>query len=718
MNLDLQILSFSSILASIVSSVFFILVWRLNPNMPGIGLWLLAVIGQPISTALTALRDIIPNWISILVSNSISMWSLLLIYLGARVFFGKQNKNWKIFLLTTCTFIPVFSYFIYIEPNIIARIYIAYAYSFVFICLSGHCAFSLKSDKQTIGSKIYGFICLFIAAVVIVRLLTLGIFDVTVKLYELSISNFFGPFLAYFVPSAITLSVFILCYEKRELDVKKLELTATQEVKLKNNMLTTLSHELRTPLNGIVGLAQLMKPKVNDKSLIDDLNTIIKSGNNLATLSTNILEYAVSESKNIHLKPANINVMSLISELSHLLTPMAKNKDLTLNITAPSDFPESLLIDADKLHSILINLVDNAIKYTDEGTITIHAHYQKQINAQYLITLSVSDTGSGMSEEEQSSLLLPFARAEQVLSKQQGSGVGLALTTKLLQAMDSTLEVSSQLHVGTKMAFSILCDKGAPNPITKQPANALLQALNILLVEDGQLNIDVVTAMLVKNQHSVHCATTGQQAIAMCINTQFDLILLDMQLPDCHGTEVLSEIRSQGWNINTPVIVLTAAVTPKDKAIYNQLPVSSVVEKPIMEDTLALAISASQSQTFNIAESTGTSAKPVIFDCGPFIFLQSNLSKQQLNLEIQKLPEYISTSLSTILELDDEKLIDKHLHKLTSYIGQFGMLQLAKAIQQLDVSSFERKQFILNSINPLVDISITNLMHYFEVHND
>jgi two-component system aerobic respiration control sensor histidine kinase ArcB len=684
--LDLQTLSISSLLAATISALFFIIVWRLNHLEKGVSTWLVALIMQAAGITLLSFRGYLNEWLSIICANYFLILSFLLFLIGTRKFFGHHKHHRIAIAVHSGIFFPTFFYLTFVEPNLMGRISIVYL-SFL-LSLVGCIYTVLTTPKaQSKAGYIFTFICACFVTLIIARLVTSNPTLSSSSLYDLNLGNFIGAVTGLIFPYGATLSFFLLCTERKVLEVKDLQRSAQKEIRLKNHLLASLSHELRTPLNGMIGKAQLMKPHCNKKQQLD-LDIIIQSGQALSELSSKVLVYAAQNSDTPATTLSNTHMPSLINQLIETVSTQASIKLLRLNVNIDKNMPDYLHVDTFKLRLVLINLLSNAIKYTDHGHVTVDISLTEKSATGVSLKVSVSDSGIGIPLLDQGDLLEPFMRASNVINKREGTGLGLSLAQGALQAMGSSLEFMSRENKGSVFYFYLSASVGEKRATTQKTHTVSVLGLNILLVEDIQLNIDVVTSMLEKQQHNVTSAKTLTQAVQLSQEQCFDLILLDMQLPDGHGLQLLERLKNTVTNNLTPVIAITAALTPRDILKYEASSLSAVVEKPIIESRLQHAISdVCSHQTFQVLESSPLKSKNVPFDKNPFQFLADNLSDQELATAIKHIPstinQYLNLLHSALLQGDQTEQ-EKSLHKLASYGGQFGLMTLSKLARQYE----------------------------------
>jgi signal transduction histidine kinase/DNA-binding NarL/FixJ family response regulator len=588
----------------------------------------------------------------------------------------------------------------------------------------GGCIYTIFSTQKakTLAGYLFAFICAVILLLLILRIVSALDLAGVNKLYEFSISNLISALTGFIIPYGSTLSFLLLCNERKMFEVEALQKVASKEAELKNRLLATLSHELRTPLNGMIGTAQLLKSN-NNAELNVGLDTIINAGKSLTEVSQQVLDYAAQSAKEpVANGSTNINVREFFTGLISTVNPLAVEKSLMLKVNVSEQVPTYLFLDTLKMQRILLNLLSNGLKYTDEGyvalNIDVDTNAENEQAKEVTLNISVADTGIGIPLLEQQTLLEPFQRGSNVIDKREGSGLGLSLVDGELNALGTKLTFTSIENKGSKFNFILTVEVGSDIPTLNEVSTTLNQSLNILLVEDIPLNIDVVSKMLRRKNHEVNVAKRIDAAKRLLEHQAFDLVLLDMQLPDGHGLELLDIMKKTQHNHHTPVIALTAALTSADRVKYKESTLKAVVEKPIIEIDLNKAIAnilsnqkcSDEIKTDMPNESHDSGG--LLFDKKPLSFLIENLSKQDLMKAIDEMPNNIKQYIEDIKSYGEDNNTNKQkytLHQLASYSGQFGLTALAKMSSGFE-NNLSNNQ--LNNVNELDKLFIKSVIEF------
>ncbi len=352
----------------------------------------------------------------------------------------------------------------------------------------------------------------------------------------------------------------------------------------KSTLMATISHELRTPLNGIIGLSRILLEGELSEQQREYLKTINISAVSLGHIFSDIIDLEKIDSRRIELFRSEIEFSQLISNISHFANLMADQKKIKFSIKYDDNLPDFVFVDNARLSQILWNLVNNAVKFTPSGG-EISLKVERRDHDHYAFILK--DTGIGIKKSEQRKIFAMFYQSENSQGKKaQGSGIGLAISKRIARLMGGDLTVESELNQGSTFTLTIQADEASQH---KEVA-INTHALKVLLVEDIEVNIVVAKAMLDKFGCDVDVAMTGAEAFELFEKNSYDLILLDIQLPDTTGVEIAQKLRQFYENGDVDYLPLLVALTAnimQTKAEYQKQGMDDVLRKPLSLEALS-----------------------------------------------------------------------------------------------------------------------------------
>ncbi len=375
---------------------------------------------------------------------------------------------------------------------------------------------------------------------------------------------------------------------ERELIVAKNK--AEESSLAKELFLTNMSHEIRTPLNAIKGMSRLLEKTKIDKEQAGLLNTIISSSDSLIRIINDILDFSKINAGQITFEKVGFKPAEVIESVIKSCEYRVLEKDLALEKEVSDKVNQIVIGDPYRLQQVLLNIVSNATKFTEEGSINIKCNVEQEDSQSVFLKFTISDTGIGIPEDKLSDVFQSFVQAENnTTRKYGGTGLGLAICKQMIEAQNGTIDLESESGVGTTFHITIPFEKGQEQDLLQeenhQEHEELNEAIEILIVEDNPINQLVVTSILDKWNLSYQVADNGEIAIGKIADNNFDLILMDIQMPVMDGITATKHIR-QELKSNIPIIALTANAMKGDEETYLEAGMNSYLSKPFEPEKL------------------------------------------------------------------------------------------------------------------------------------
>lgn len=357
--------------------------------------------------------------------------------------------------------------------------------------------------------------------------------------------------------------------------------------KAKTDFIANISHDIRTPLSGIIGMAEILQKRVKKQENKLFVNHMQKSATDLLTILNEVIEFSKIEGHAEAIRQDTFNLKNAIINISELFKSKINEKNITLIIQYPRNIPQNMITDESRIRRIIINLVGNAVKFTERGEIKITVRMKKRNADKAQIELSVNDTGMGIPKEEQERIFDRFARTSaSYQNKHKGTGLGLAIVKQFITDLDGKISVESEANKGSKFICTIpmlttTLHKKINNKTKFQSKTKKTKKLNILLIEDDITCQLAEKTLLADLGHKITVASTGAEALDK-IQQKYDLIISDIGLPDIDGLELCKRIRNEkNPNNETKIIALTAHVTKSEHEKFKNSGVNHTLSKPM-----------------------------------------------------------------------------------------------------------------------------------------
>lgn len=385
---------------------------------------------------------------------------------------------------------------------------------------------------------------------------------------------------------------------QRTEDMRRAKEIADEANRAKSAFLAVVSHEIRTPMTGIMGIVRLLNDTKLTREQSDYMLAIQKSGDTMMALLDDILDFEKIESGSMDLEEIDFDLVRLVQGVVTLMSGHAADKGIILRADIPDHFPRVMIGDPTRLRQVFLNLANNAIKFTDQGGVTIRLRAAPvedpalALKKDYEIYCAVEDTGIGISKKAQKTLFNPFEQTDKsVTRKYGGTGLGLAICKRIIEAMGSHLRVSSEPGQGSTFFFTLLVKEGrsdaaeeaAVKPRTISNGAAPQVVLNVLVVEDNEINRKVLDNFIKKEGHKVTLAESAEEALDLCYRQSFDAVFTDINLTGMNGlafVRALRQMPGQRYAL-TPVVAITGNLSKKDLEDIKESGMTDFIPKPI-----------------------------------------------------------------------------------------------------------------------------------------
>ncbi len=382
---------------------------------------------------------------------------------------------------------------------------------------------------------------------------------------------------------------------ERTKELVKAKEIAEESTQAKSLFLSNMSHEIRTPLNGILGISELMLRESGESHIREMLKTVKYSADNLMGIINDILDFSKIEAGKITFENIEFSLVDLLNNLKAVLKTRVAEKKLKLKVKIENSIPDKIIGDRVKLNQILMNLVGNAIKFTDNGFVQIHANFEKAGKQSGKLIIKVEDSGIGIPADKIDDVFDSFTQSNTSITRKfGGTGLGLTITKRLIELQKGSIKVESQEQKGSVFEFTLpvkIALTKAKEKIKKpeEVKTSVLKGIKALVVEDNTINQFVVTSFLRHWGMEADIANNGQEAIAFLEKKEVDLVLLDLQMPVMGGIEACKLIRggkTQIKNINIPIIALSADAFEESKNKVLECGMNDFATKPIVQKDL------------------------------------------------------------------------------------------------------------------------------------
>ncbi len=459
----------------------------------------------------------------------------------------------------------------------------------------------------------------------------------------------------------------------------------------KSDFLASMSHEIRTPLNGILGFTDLILQR-ND--LADDVRRrlvlIQIAGHSLLTVVNDILDYSKIEAGELALCSDPFRPEMMIDNALSLIRGSGEQKGIDVVFDSPRPLPVCLVGDEGRLRQVLLNLLNNAIKFTSEGSVTLHVACEIDDSAGVVMHVEVRDTGIGIAPEKLDRLFKRFSQVDNSIGREfGGTGLGLAISKRLVELMGGAIGVSSELGKGSTFWFSMTLPLGSVEHIEEksfEQAFAISERpARILLAEDLPMNQEIVQSILTATGHQLDIVGNGEEAVLAVQREAYDLVLMDVQMPVLDGVRATRQIRALGTHPNLPIIALTANVMPEQLALFREAGMDDHVGKPFSPVALVETIERWLHRR-QVKQVVRKDEAP-LFDGKAYTDIVELVGQEKVDGWLSSLMEQLEAGVlaKEFANLPRDEQIHQ-VHVVVSQSGMLGFTRLSKAHSALEIA--------------------------------
>ncbi len=474
----------------------------------------------------------------------------------------------------------------------------------------------------------------------------------------------------------------------------KAKLLAEQTSKAKQDFIANMSHEIRTPMNAIVGFTNLLEETVLDEVQRDYVKTIQLSGESLLNLINDILDFSKIEAGKLFIEKEEFVLRDTLSSVERVLKGKADEKKLNLIIKVDPEVPVSLLGDPNRLYQVLMNLMSNAIKFTDKGKVLVEVKKMSEKSNKVKLKFIVADTGIGIPKDDYESIFESFSQISSgTTRKYGGTGLGLAIVKRLVELQKGSIKVKSELRQGSTFEFDLeySIGKGKLDKLEKAFVEAIdlsvLKGKKVILAEDNRMNQKLIQNILASLEMDLKIASNGKEVLDLLQKEAADILLLDIQMPIMDGFEVAGHIRKkiQGPIGNIPIIAMTAHAFKEEKEACLKAGMNDHIAKPIQKEELLRIM-------YNLLMGHVEKTVQPMIDISYLKSLSEGNDEfvtEMLNIFAEDTP-VLMQQMKVAVEKEDWKKVSQLAHKYRSPLALLGIKSIEEIMNTIEYNAKEK----------------------------
>lgn len=482
---------------------------------------------------------------------------------------------------------------------------------------------------------------------------------------------------------------------RRTEEMRKAKEQADAANRQKSAFLAVVSHEIRTPMTGVMGMVRMLLDSNLSREQKEYAQTIQDSSDAMLALLNDILDFEKIEEGKMTFENISFDLRRMIQGVATLMKGHATQKGIELILNIDEELPRYVRGDPNRLRQVLLNLTGNAVKFTDEGNVTVSVQLVKgrSEDAKYEIYFAVADSGIGIPKDVQKNLFKPFSQADSSISRKfGGTGLGLAISKGVIEAMGSEININSDAGNGSTFFFTLNMKEGhskdALSDSQKEP-KVPEKSLTILVVDDNDINQKVVAGFLEKGLYSIDKAYNAETALEKINQKKYDAILMDIQLPGMKGDEAAKVIRqSSDINIrNIPIIALTGNLMGGDIEKYKEVGMNGFLEKPIDPEKLKSTLQNLAAKPEEFQKTESAKSKAVILNSETLDTLKSHIDNSAIIEMVRDLitkAEEIIDDIQNAIEQEDKHSLMQRGHEMKGMAGNFGLMELSQQSGEIE----------------------------------